>query len=120
MCSTLFLMTQNTELRQECERCCIAGEGDAADDVTYVSGRIELRNIAHVMESWEVSSLTIFKRKYKSEPYFKHLSFVEKSSLLFPQVVLVGSDPQDVLTLQIAGWPPETIHDLFRKKIKVK
>ncbi|KAG5500969.1 hypothetical protein GH5_04558 [Leishmania sp. Ghana 2012 LV757] len=119
MCAKLFLMTQNRELQQECERCCTVSGGDRADDGTYVSARIEVRGMARALAPWEVNVIATFKRTYKAEPYFKHISFVERSSSVLPHVVLVGSDPKDVLTMHITGWSAEALHDLFRKKIRV-
>ncbi|TPP47565.1 hypothetical protein CGC21_31035 [Leishmania donovani] len=119
LCAKLLLVTQNDELRKECESCCTADKGGAADDVTYVSARIELRGIARATAPSEINSLAIFKRTRRLEPYFKYISFVEKSSMMFPQVVLVGSDPKDDLTMHITGWSAEALHDLFRKKIRV-
>lgn len=96
-------MTQKDELRQECESCCTAEKGGAADDVTYVSARVQLRGIARATVPSEMNSLAIFKRTHHLEPYFKYVPFVEKSSMVFPQVVLVGSDPKDDLTMHITG-----------------
>ncbi|KAG5475319.1 hypothetical protein LSCM1_03432 [Leishmania martiniquensis] len=119
MCAKLFLMTQHEELRWQCESCCTVSEGDRTDDVIYVSARIEVRGMARMIAPWQVNSIAMFKRTYSSEPYFKHISFVERSSQMFPRVVLVSSDPKDVMTMHISGWSAETLHNLFRKKIRV-
>ncbi|KAG5501437.1 hypothetical protein JKF63_03250 [Porcisia hertigi] len=121
-CAKLFLLTQSTELRQECEGCCTLDErGSAADDeVTYTSARIEGRGITHLIALSTVDGLALFMRKYKMEPYFKKISIVEKSSSLFPAVVLIGRDPKQTLTMRITGWSAETLHDLFRRKIRVE
>ncbi|KAK7201768.1 hypothetical protein NESM_000242900 [Novymonas esmeraldas] len=120
-CEKLFLMTQSSELRRECEGCCVADDDSdvAEDQVTYTSARIEGRGIVRAMAATEVNVLAVFKRAHASEPYFQHISFVDRFSATHPQVVLVGSDSKDAVTMPITGWSADTLHNFFKKKIHV-
>lgn len=84
-----------------------------------MSARIELRGIARATVPSEMNALAIFKRTRRSEPCFTYMSFLEKSSVVLAQVVRVGGDSTDDVTMHITGWSSEALHDLFRKKIRV-
>lgn len=84
-----------------------------------MSARIELRGIARATVPSEMNALAIFKRTRRSEPCFTYMSFLEKSSVALAQVVRIGGDPTDDVTMHITRWSSEALHDLFRKKIRV-
>lgn len=120
-CEKLFMLTKSTELKAECEKCCTAIKGDAAEAQTrYAAARIEGRQIFRALDASSMGALAMFYRTFKKEPYFEHLSFSDRQSALYPQIVLLDDDGKEALTLRITGWSPETLHDFLTKKIKVE
>lgn len=119
-CEKLYMVTQSTELQQECQDCCMTDGDDAAtSNAKYAAARIEVRGIFRLLDVTKVNLLALFHRTYKDEPYFENLSFHDKYSVIYPQVVLVDADGKDAVTLRIGGWSPETLHEFLTKKIQV-
>ncbi|KPA80899.1 hypothetical protein ABB37_04304 [Leptomonas pyrrhocoris] len=119
-CEKLLMVTQSTELQQECLGCCVASDDDAAAaNAKYTAARIEGRNVFQMLEASSRSPLSMFYRTYKEQPYFEHLSFNDKYSILYPQIILVDDEAKDAVTLRISGWSPETLHKFLSKKIHV-
>lgn len=120
-CEKLFMVTQSTALQHECADCCVATEEDAAaSSATYPAARIEARGLRRALEATSMGALAMFYRTYVNEPYYEHLTFVEKYTAIYPQMVLVDAEGKDALTWRIAGWSPETLHEFLSKKILVE
>lgn len=119
-CEKLFMVTHSSELHAECNDCCTATEEDAAaSSLKYPSARIEVRGVRRALDATSMGALAMFYRTFANELYFPRLTFVEKYTAMYPQLVLVDADGKDALTWRIAGWAPETLHEFLSKKILV-